>query len=354
MSYLDLPEGDYTLTLAASAAAFRDVRGNLLDGNGDGTEGDPFTVAFQVDVTSLSYPTPLELVPPPASLIYQAPVTGRFHAVGDVDTFTLEIDAGQTISLRLTAQDSTIVGHIEILGPESESLATVTAPVPGATALLQTLPVVTSGLYTIRLSSQAGTGGYDAQVLLNTAFEAETFTGTSNDTLTDAQDLTASAVALQGPADRLAVVGHKDLGEDLYRVALTAGQAATVVLTGAESNEHITLELLDSSGNPLALGAENATETGQAIRGFVAPSAGTYYLKVSGVSNQDYSLVVTRQADFESEPNAPEGQDIGLTGQVLGALPGDIRVAVLGRKDFSFRMAEFLALVDQLRFVGGA
>ncbi|MEO2047575.1 MAG: hypothetical protein ABGX16_13500 [Pirellulales bacterium] len=43
--------------------------------------------------------------------------------------------------------------------------------------------------------------------------------------------------------------------------------------------------------------------------------------------NTDYSLVVTRNADFKSEPNdapAPNAQDISLSGTVLGALAGAV------------------------------
>ena len=59
ISYEDIPEGTYTLSLTSAADAFRDRRGNLLDGSpsfplpsGDGTTGDPFVINFNVDANS--------------------------------------------------------------------------------------------------------------------------------------------------------------------------------------------------------------------------------------------------------------------------------------------------------------
>src|SRR5262249_34556943 len=66
VTYRNLPEGEYTLTLLTSATAFRDRRGNLLDGSpsfplssGDGTPGDPFVVHFRVDNDGAPFPLPL-------------------------------------------------------------------------------------------------------------------------------------------------------------------------------------------------------------------------------------------------------------------------------------------------------
>lgn len=46
LSFDDLPDGNYTLTLLSPTSGFRDVVGNLLDGDGDGATGDSFILRF--------------------------------------------------------------------------------------------------------------------------------------------------------------------------------------------------------------------------------------------------------------------------------------------------------------------
>ncbi len=92
-----------------------------------------------------------------------------------------------------------------------------------------------------------GTGAYDVQVFLNSVLEPESFGGAPNDDLASAVDVNASAVALQGIGDRLAVTGITDAGTaDLYRFDLTEGQAATLILSTADLSAN--LELLDGAG----------------------------------------------------------------------------------------------------------
>ena len=82
------------------------------------------------------------------------------------------------------------------------------------------------------------------------------------------------------------------------------------------------LDLRDTAGIVLALGAGDADNTDVAIRGFVAPAAATYYARVTGEAGRPYSLVITRGAEFDREPNdtPSEAQDISIAGQVLGAV----------------------------------
>ena len=61
------------------------------------------------------------------------------------------------------------------------------------------------------------------------------------------------------------------------------------------------------------------------IENFVAPSTGTYYVEVTGDPGVQYSLTVTRSANFDIEPNNTINTAQSLTGTngVLGALdPG--------------------------------
>ena len=69
--------------------------------------------------------------------------------------------------------------------------------------------------------------------------------------------------------------------QDFYSFTLAAGQSATVVvesLNGAAVQ--ITIE--DKNGNVLATGVGGSSNVSQSIQNFVAATAGTYYVEVTG------------------------------------------------------------------------
>jgi len=87
-------------TLTASIAA-----GAIADAFGNG--GNAFTANYQVDFGIVAYPTPLEPKNPLGSMIYDPTVPGVINFPGDTDTFTLNIDAGQTITVLVDPTGST-------------------------------------------------------------------------------------------------------------------------------------------------------------------------------------------------------------------------------------------------------
>ena len=90
---------------------------------------------------------------------------------------------------------------------------------------------------------------------------------------------------------------------DWYRFDLKSGESATVALNVLGGND-AQVALVGSNGTTLALGSsDQADNVDQNISNFVATSTGTYYLKVSSDRGATYSLVVTRNADFDTEAN---------------------------------------------------
>jgi subtilisin family serine protease len=67
--------------------------------------------------------------------------------------------------------------------------------------------------------------------------------------------------------------------------------------------DHINVQIQDASGNVLAEGRPGATNLDEALNNFVAPASGTYYAVITGAGHRDFDLVVTRGADFSTEPN---------------------------------------------------
>ncbi len=115
---------------------------------------------------------------------------------------------------------------------------------------------------------------------------------------------------------------------DYYSVQLTRNQTIEVVAE-VLGGSPITIELQDAAGNPVALGVPSGS-LDQVIDDFVVTTSGKYYVKVSG-KGADYSLVVTRNADFDVEPNNDfdSAQDVlsteGSTGQWLLGFVGAAR-----------------------------
>jgi hypothetical protein len=234
LSFTNLPEDSYTLTLFSGDGAFEDLVGFDLDGeplafpippnqSGDGVEGGNFVVNFDLDIATAAYPTPLAVKAPLGSLVYDPSVTLLIHPSGDTDQLTIELDPGQTITVVVDPATG-LQPTIELRDPAAVLLGTASAAGPGQDAVLQTVAVTTAGTYAIVVSGAAGTTGvYTAQVVLNAAVEVESHDGPLNDTLTDAQSLSAAFIELAAGADRAAVLGRAEASEVVINGSFETG-----------------------------------------------------------------------------------------------------------------------------------
>ncbi|MDP2433554.1 MAG: Ig-like domain-containing protein [Pseudomonadota bacterium] len=214
IDFAGLSEGSYTLMLRSQADAFRDIAGLLLDGeyaaalpSGDGAEGGDFVVHFTVDIDApVPYAVPLDAIQPDGSLIHDPAMTGLFHMEGDSDDYTLDLDAGQTLSVKLTPLDSVVRGHIALLDAGGNLLDDATGTTAGQAVILQTVPIANAGTYTIRVTAERGPGTYQVQALLNAALEVEDNSNFS-ETRDDAQNIDNSFIAVGANGSRGAVRG---------------------------------------------------------------------------------------------------------------------------------------------------
>jgi len=237
---------DGTLTLTVPA-------GVILDNYGVGNAA--FSGTYIVQVNSQPYPTPLAAQDPAGSLIYDPSVTGAINFLGDTDTYTLPLAAGQTLSAVLST-DPTLTGVISLYDPSNNLIATATAPSAGADAVLETAPITTAGTYSLVVSgSGPGFGNYTLQAILNAAYKPASGT---NNMIGTAYDLTSAFTSLGTTpyADRAGVLGTIDPSSDtdFYKFYLNAGQSTTLAAAGLNSGA-VGLGFFDSSGNLLALPA---------------------------------------------------------------------------------------------------
>ncbi|KKK57038.1 hypothetical protein LCGC14_3058510, partial [marine sediment metagenome] len=243
---------------------------------------------------------------------------------------------------------------VELIDPGGASLGVATAAVApsGNDLVLQTVATTSAGSYLLTLgtgSTDAGT--YRLQLVLNSAVEEELYDGPTNDDASTAQDLDAAFIELGiATADRSAVLGRTILSEDWFRFTLDDGQNATLALKKLATGS-VTLDLFDSAGH-LAAGVASAA-VDQLISNFAdASSNGTadpYFARVRGDAYTDYSLVITRNADFDVEPNddLAAAQELTPSESVLGYLaapnaPGNpTKSSVAGNVDTDVENAQY-------------
>ncbi len=146
---------------------------------------------------------------PAGALIHEATHADTIGSVGETDTFSVALDAGQTLTL-LVDPAAGLQPKLQLAGPGVSELAS--GAMSGGAALLQTVPVAAAGIYTVSVSGLGGTtGSYTVRALLDAALESESFGGPANDSLRTAADLAGSFVELGGGAERGAVLGKLPL-----------------------------------------------------------------------------------------------------------------------------------------------
>jgi hypothetical protein len=311
-------EGVVTFNLAAGAVT--DVFGNPCQA---------YAGSFTTDVGTEPMPA-MTSVAPLGSLVYRSGINGIIGPAADVDAFTLNIEAGQLLTVTISG-DQTLQPTVQVVGPSSNVLGTATADAAGKAVMLQALPVATAGTYTIIVGGAGGTTGtYAVDALLNAVRETEGLGGPSDDTRATAQNIDASFLPVGGgrrgavvgalPAASLDIV-RTDNPNDWYAFTLAAGEVASLAVArgtvGAES-----LALYDANGTLLASGAAGNTNVDQSIPAFAVPASGTYYAKVSGTTGADYELLVTRNVAVSLEPHGTFGtaQIVGNVRTILGAV----------------------------------
>jgi hypothetical protein len=212
--------GPLTATLGA---------GTITDVFGNPGPSAPVQYPFVLNTTATVFPVPLNPLPPLGSLVYSGSTTGAIAAPGELDPYTLSVDAGQTISVTVSPPNSgagfgdsggsaddgsgalsTLQPTIELRDPSGTVIATATAPAAGQPAVIQVAPAATTGTYTVTVGALAGADAYTLTVYLNAEVEAEAFGGASDNTRSTAQDLGPAFLPLRpgSDADRAAVRGQ--------------------------------------------------------------------------------------------------------------------------------------------------
>jgi subtilisin family serine protease len=312
-----------TLTVNMPAGALTDVYGNPML---------PYSGSFELDFGVVPFATPLEAKAPLGSLIYDPTVSAFISDGGDTDSFTIDIDAYQTITV-VADPDENLQPTVSLSGPLS---AGASAGAPGEDAVIQTAGPTSAGTYTVTVGGVGtSTGAYTLQLILNSAVEDESHDGAGNSTLGTAQNIEGSFVGLSDiGGQRGAVRGqitwefttpvtiedfeHGNL--DKYR---EKGTSNTSVTDAAAHDGEWGLQDETNSGlkgwifrNDGAVRVQRGdvisvwvrsegTPTGRAYFGFGASPKGTLSIVMAPSTGQ---LLIQRNADYDYE-------DIGAASQ---------------------------------------
>ncbi|MCA9216238.1 MAG: hypothetical protein KDB27_24385, partial [Planctomycetales bacterium] len=168
---------------------------------------------YDADIGEVPFKLPLTPKLPLGSLIYDPPVRGHITA-DDSDRFSISLDPGQTLSVRVDAIE-TLQADVRVYR-DNTLLRQVEANAPGDPVVVQydlngrlINQKTTAANYVIEIQGANSTAGdYDIQLVLNTAFENEPITGITNDTLAEAFDIESDVVMLNNSSvERAGVLG---------------------------------------------------------------------------------------------------------------------------------------------------
>ena len=147
---------------------------------------------------------PLVAVNPLGSLIYQTPYDSHrlIAFTGDTDDFTINVDAGQTLTI-LVQPGFSLQASIEVRDPSNAVVGSATGASAGSAGDPPDRAAADRPAPTRSPSAAAGSlGTYSLGLTLNAALEEEAHGGTSNNDRASAQDLGSSFITLAPGADR--------------------------------------------------------------------------------------------------------------------------------------------------------
>jgi extracellular elastinolytic metalloproteinase len=228
-------------------------------------------------------------------LSYFASAAGSITA-GDTDIFSYQFTAGDLVTI-VTDSISGLIPQAALLNTAGTTIATEdgSSSVGGSGGFspIYSYVIPTTGTYYFRVTGGSGsTGSYSANVFLAT---------------------TASLPTVP-------------LGQDLYSFTLAAGQSASAIIDNLSPGT-VEIAFLDIGGGVVATGVAGPTNFDAIVANFIAPAAGTYFLRVTGAPGIDYQATVVTGGTFDAEPNNSFGtaQQLatGISAAALGSISGN-------------------------------
>jgi len=188
------------LFASVAAGAFTDANGSPNSAFAGGS--------YTVDYSVTPFPIPLQPRTPLGSLVYDGDSHGIISPTTDLDTFTIDLDSGQTLDVIVNPLGS-FRPTINVSGPGTSQFNI--SPATGQPAALHVVPITLAGTYSLKVGGAASTTGeYTIEVVVNFTEEAESNGGSNNNSTATAQDLSPSFINLGSGVSRALVQGQSD------------------------------------------------------------------------------------------------------------------------------------------------
>ena len=200
----------YTIAglLSEGTLSFSLKAGSLTDGYGNPLVA--YSGSTTLDFGVVPMPGSPTAVGPGGNQVYQSTASGSVGFVGDTDTFTLALLAGQVLTFAADPAAG-LRPTVELRDASDVVVASGTAAAAGKEAIVQTFTVPSSGTYKVTVSGNSSTTGtYTLTATLNSAIENESHDGATNDTSGTAQNLNAGFINVGSGASISTVVGQVD------------------------------------------------------------------------------------------------------------------------------------------------
>ncbi|MBX7103175.1 MAG: pre-peptidase C-terminal domain-containing protein [Gemmataceae bacterium] len=285
-------EGNVSATIPSNAIS--DTLGNGVNS---------FVANYAVDIGTTSFGA-LAATGAAGTLYYSGTASGNVQSASDTDAFTINLEAGQTVSVLLTG-DAALRGSFNLAGPGGFN-QTVSAASAGAIAQLQATPVTSAGLYTLTVSSLASTtGAYSARLDLNALMESTA----ANDTPATAQSV-GTGYDLGSGASVASVRGRTDLGIG--------------ALTNEVEPNNTTGTANDAAGDFTSVTSQNYTMT---ITGSNSASNDSDYFNIGAMQVGDIITVTISGVDMGLGTHTDPWARLYRAGSTTAVAANDDRVA---------------------------
>jgi len=234
-----------------------------------------------------------------------AAVAASLAFAGDVDWYAVAVEAGEHLMVRLAANGSPVDGTLELVGPDSTTLATAD-DIDGLDPALGGFAGA-AGTYSVRVADARGAGGdgytYTVTATVETIAASQATAFAHNLDVQPVGDEAggdaASAVSLVAGETAEGWIGHAG-DRDVYAIDLTAGSSLVVDVDAEADGSELdaTLTLLDRNGTTVIATNDDSDGLDPHLAVTVAV-AGTYYVVVTDLFEEGgddffYRLRVTR------------------------------------------------------------
>jgi Zn-dependent metalloprotease len=244
---------------------------------------------------------------------YLTTATDTIESGTPLRIFPVDLEANQQLSIRVAGSNG-LAPEVTVTAPDGTEIGIDGSG--GNVAVLQSLPVLTAGTYSVSVSGVSGsTGNFSLDVLLNGSFESEGFSGIDNDVLANAAPVGAGiepgtfAPTSLGDADRTVVVGSL-VGE--------GGLFSDGFESGAFSSDWTTSSSLGIG--QIQLTGDYGTDSGSVALVMAVDASGTYNLN-EAVLTLDLSTATQPVLNFAHTQFGDETDN--LPASFTGSADGD-------------------------------